>query len=289
MPDALANSKRIKALRQELIGLVPRSPNDRASLQAMNAKTLNELLVVFIGWRLRYVGMRQREVVGRDVLARDSRAAVLKENIDTFLEVVEKGGNLVPYLSIKPRTKGYTPAAEQRGPGANWADKDFLLNVMGLHHFHLGLTMEAAGHVARTNELIFASVTRDRFEIIGLVDHAVFDHESDGSMTSERTALWSLYEQYKAANGLGGQLSIGGFADMGISTNGQPVEVVRTAQEHVCVMQKIDPKLDNPAFVQSLYPDGTAKSKLKWHYNHLDFGLLDESTGCFLVLRHGPN
>ena len=57
----------------------------------------------------------------------------------------------------------------------SWADKDFLLNVMGLHHFHLGLTKETAGHMTRTNQVLFASVTREELEILGLFDHAAFE------------------------------------------------------------------------------------------------------------------
>jgi hypothetical protein len=54
---------------------------------------------------------------------------------------------------------------------------------MGLHHFHLGLTMGAAGHAARTNQVLFASVTRDEFEFLGLFDHSAFEYEGDGRET----------------------------------------------------------------------------------------------------------
>ncbi len=290
MPNSLENSKRIKALRRELIALVPRFPNDKASLQAMEAKHLTDLLITWIGWRLRHVGTRPRKVAGLSRLAGEPRAAALKPNIDAFLKVVEDGGDLIPYLS-EGRKKGYTPAAEAKGAGRDsWADKDFLLNIMGLHHFHLGLTKEAAGHAVRTNELIFASVTRDTFELVGLVDHAAFEHEDDGTMTPERQRLWSLFEARQMAGLLPGQLSIGGGFG-GVTTSGHPVAVTFAAQEHARVMKEIEPKLDDLDYVRSLYPNGSAptKPKLKWHYNHLDLGLLDEQAGFFLILRKGPN
>lgn len=286
------DSKRIKALRRELIGLVPRFPNNREARDAIEAKVLTDLLIVFIAWRLRHVGMRPRQVTGRTNLASDPRTAALQPNIDVFLKLVEDGGDLTPYLSIEPRTKGYTPAAEARRPNQDsWADKDFVLNVMGLHHFHLGLTMEAAGHAKRTNELIFASVTRDTFEILGLVNHAAFKYEDDGSMTPERQTLWSMYEAREGANNLPGQLSIGGYGGLGIALSGHPVTVVRTAQDHVRVMREIDPKLDDSAYVQSLYPAGSLpdKPKLRWHYRHLDLGLYDEAARFFACFRKGPN
>ncbi len=149
---------------------------------------------------MRHVGVRPRRVARREALAGDPRATTLAPNISTFLKAVEDGDDLTPYLSIEPRTRGYTPAAEGLGARANsWADKDFLLNVMELHHFHLGLTREAAGHAARTNEVLFARVTLDTFEILGLFDHAAFEHEVDGTMTPERDKLWSFYTAHETA------------------------------------------------------------------------------------------
>ena len=292
MPDKLEDSKRIKALRRDMIAAVPRFPNDKASLQAIEAKPLTSLVITFLAWRLRHVGTRPRQVLGRSNLTGDPRTAALTPNIDAFLKVVQEGDDLTPYMSIEPRTKGYTPAAEASGPNRDsWADKDFLLNVMGLHHFHLGLTMEAAGHAERTNELIFASVTRDTFDILGLVSHAAFDHEGDGSMTAERQALWSMYEARRDAGSLPGQLSMGGFRGGGVTTLSHPVAVTLTAQHHVRIMRKIDPKLDDPQYVSSLYPQGSvpANPKLKWHYRHLDFGLFDERASFFCIFQNGPN
>jgi len=174
--SSIENSKRIKAFRRDLIAAVPRFSNDKASLPAMEAKHLTDLLIAFIGWRLRFVGARRRKVRGIEALTGDARATALRPNIEAFLRAVEAGEDLTPYLSLAPLTQGYTPAAEPGTLGADtWADKDFLLNVMGLHHFHLGMTKEAGGHMARTNEVLFVSVTRDTFEIIGLFDHAALN------------------------------------------------------------------------------------------------------------------
>jgi hypothetical protein len=292
MPSNLEDWKRVKALRRELIATVPRFPNDKTSLQAMQAKDVTDLLITFIGWRIRYVAQRPRKVTGRGNLADDPRTAGLKPNIDAFIAAVEAGNDLSPYLSLDPHTRGYTPAADPKTRGADtWADKDFLLNVMGLHHFHLGLTMEAAGHIARTNEVLFASVTRDRLEIIGLFDHDAFEHEDDGTMTPERVKLWRAYQAREAAGALPGQLMVGGYANLGVTLSSQPVAVVRTAQRHVKIIREIDPKLDDPAYVSTLYgaSGAPAKPKLKWCYVHLDFGLCDEAAGFFGVLERGPN
>jgi hypothetical protein len=289
---AIENSKRIKALRRELIKAIPRFPNDKASLQAIKAKDLTDLLITYVGWRLRYVAPRQRTVTGQGRLASDPRAAVLQSNIDAFIKAVQAGDDLTPYLSLLPHTQGYTPAADPGAPkGSSWADKDFLLNVMGLHHFHLGLLKEAKGHMARTNEVLFASVTRTNLDILGLFDHAAFENDVSGAMTPERQKLWAVYEDLQRRAALPGQLLVGGYAGLGITMSSSPVAVVRAAQRHVQIMQEVDPKLDNPAFVASLYGAVSMpkKPKLRWHYRHLDLGLLDEQVGFFGILEKGPN
>ena len=292
MTPVTEHSKRIKAFRRELIAAVPRFPNDKASLNAMESQTLTDLLVTYIGWRLRFVAARPRKVTGHSGIAGDPRATALKPNIDVFLNVVDAGGDLTPYLSLDPISHGYTPAADTRTPGAQtWADKDFILNVMGLHHFHLGLTMEAKGHAVRTNEVLFASVTRSEFEILGLFDHAAFEYEGDRTMTPERTKLWQAYEARQAAGVLPGQFVTGGFGDRGIALGSQPVAVVLAAQRHVRILRRVDPQLDDPDYVTTLYPSGSApaKPKLKWWYRHLDIGLLDESANFFGAFEQGPN
>jgi len=292
MTDALENSKRIKAFKAELIREIPRSPNDKASKQAMEAKDLTDLLISYIGWRLRYVAPRRRTVTGLQNLKEDPRAAALQPNIEAFMKAAEAGDDLTPYLSLRPRSHGYTPAADPgiRG-GDSWADKDFLLNVMGLHHFHLGLVKEARGHMARTNEVLFASVTRDSLEILGLFDHAVFEHDPNGAMTPERQKLWSVYEARKRRGALPGHLTMDGYGDLGITMSGSPVVVVWAAQRHVKILREIDPQLDDPAYIRSIYGQGNApaKPKLRWHFKHLDFGLLDEKAGFFGVFVRGPN
>ncbi len=146
MIQTLEKSKRIKALRKAIIQAIPRFPNDKATKQAIEAKHLTDLLINYISWRLRYVASRPRTVIGQQRLAADTRSAALKPNIDAFIKAVKAGGDLTPYLSLLPHSQGYTPVADPRAQGGNsWADKDFLLNVMGLHHFHLGLTKETKG------------------------------------------------------------------------------------------------------------------------------------------------
>ena len=288
----LEDSGRVKAFRRELVKSIKRFPNDRASLQALEAKSLTELLIRYIGWRTRFVGQRKRRVTGRAALDSDPRAVGLKANIDALAHVVEAGGNLDPYLSEMAHDDGYTPAADPRTPNPDlWKDKDLLLNVMGLHHFHLGMVEDPPGRMKRTNAVLFASVSRDEFEIIGLFDHAAFKHEDDGSMTPERQKLWGAYLSREASGLLPGQLSVGGFAGGGVAMSGEPNAVVQAAIRHVRIMRKLEPILDDLAQIGFLFPEGEvpAKPKLRWRYHHLDFGLFSDADGIFRVLEKGPN
>jgi hypothetical protein len=67
--------------------------------------------------------------------------------------------------------------------------------------------------------------------------------------------------------------------------------VTRAAQAHVRILREIDPQLDDPAFVRNLYRADAIpeKPKLKWHYRHLDLGLLDEAASFWGVYSKGPN
>jgi hypothetical protein len=172
-----AEPRRIKKFRGELIKAIPRFPNDRASFLHMQRKHLADLLVDYINWRSRYVGQRPRIVSVEPAAQSDPRWGAHAASITAFLDKVRHGADLTPHLSIEPHTKGYAPAG--RAPGAaptdRWSDKDFVLNVMGYHHFHLGTTIQKRGHVDRTDDLIFAEVHRDTLSVIAIFAHDVFD------------------------------------------------------------------------------------------------------------------
>lgn len=128
----LDGSKRFGTFREGLIKQIPRLPNDRVSLTALRSKNHTELLIIYMSWRLRHVAVRARKVVGLSILEDDPRSAGLKANIKAFAQAVEAGADLAPYLSKRAHREGYVMDADPtRTNTATWADKDFLLNVMG--------------------------------------------------------------------------------------------------------------------------------------------------------------
>lgn len=274
---------RIKKLRRDLIKAIPRVPNNKASLQHMEAKHLTDLFIDYINWRSRYVGERPRTVSIEPADRADPRWSAHAAAIKAFIDKVERGDDLTPHLSIEPHTRGYAPAA--RAPGATpddrWSDKDFLLNVMGFHHFHLGTATQKRGHVDRTDDLIFAEVRRDTFKVIAIFGHDVFDKNS-----AERMRLWALHESIVFRGVAPGTVVVPGM----IASSGHAVHAVRYAQDCARIIREIEPKLDDAEYVKSLYnppEEAPAKSKLSWGFRHLDLAIYDAAKPVFMILKKG--
>lgn len=286
----MTESKRIKNFRLSLAKQIPKFPNNKHSLQTLESKGLGDLLIDYANWAIRYVALRPRFVEIHSTATQDKRWKLLSLEINQFLSKVRNGEDLTPHLSLQPHSQGYTPAASLCGINNNrWADKDFLLNVMGFHHFHLGLEFERNGHIERTNNLLFAKVNRNKFEVIAIFDHSVFDKTPDGLMSAERTRLWTIFDKLCLLGAPAGSCVVGSP----ITTSGHPHQIVRLAGEYAHTIHHFDLNLDQPDALIKLYEEAKikapVKSKLRWHLNWLDLGLLDEPSNHFFVLHYGPN
>lgn len=285
----IEESKRIKKFRTELINTIPRVPNNKESLDALKSKHLTSLLVIYSNWRIRFVRERTRKVEIETSAKNDPRWSLLSNSISSFLEKVEKGDNLTPFLSLQAKKRGFSTSANDGVD--SWDDKDFLLNVMGYHHFHLGEILEGSPHAERTDEVLFATVTKDTFTVLAILNHSVFEHPEEHSepLKQDREYLWSIFDERSMRNTLPGSIIMPSM----IATSGHSLNTVMAAQEYSRVIREIDPKLDDWEFVQSLYEGSGIKAKntdtLKWHFRNLDLGVLDEKTGFFGVFRYGPN
>jgi len=249
--------------------------------------SLGSLLIHYTNWAIRYIAPRARKVEIEPVASSDPRWSKLKPQITAFLDKVQRGDDLSPYLSLEPHTRGYTP---NKSAPDRWADKDFLLNVMGYHHFHLGTNIEPKGFATRTDELIFAKVTRNTFIVVAIFDHSVFEmtRPPSGNMTPERERLWQVFDEHSSRGLPPGSVYIPAM----ITTSGHSLHLVDLADEYARIVRTIDPKLDDEAYVFDLYDKAGVprpkKPKLKWHLNFLDLGLLDSSVSTFFVFKYGP-
>ena len=128
-------------------------------------------------------------------------------------------------------------------------------------------------------------MTRAKFTVIGLFDHSVFDDANPG-LTSERQLLLQLHEEFVFEGLPTGSVVVANP----IATSGHTLECVFQAQHFARIIGQIEPKLDDPQFVQSLLYDGTGakrpkRPKLHWILKHLDLILSDGQTD--FVLHRG--
>lgn len=285
-------SKRVKTFRMGIAKAIPKFPNNRATLETLEACSLASLLIHYNNWAIRYVSTRPRTISIESTASSDSRWSGLRSQISSFLEKVKNGEDLIPHLSLEPHTRGYSPASAIRGPETDkWADKDFLLNVMGYHHFHLGTTGQPDGFAVRTDDLLFARLSRKHLTVIAIFDHTVFKQTSNPteSMTNERERLWTVFDEHASREVAPDMV----FIPSVITTSGHSLHLVRLASDYAHIVKEIDPQLDNAEFVKGLYETAGVpcpkKPKLKWHLKLLDLGLLDATSNSFFIFKHGAN
>ena len=230
-------------------------------------------------------------IVDKEV-TNDKRWKSLSISFSSLKEKIENGDDLTPYLSLKAQEKGYTPAASGTGPDTDkWADKDFLLNVMGFYHLHVGEKKEGKKIVGRTDDVVFAKVDRKQFTVIGVFDHSVFD-KTDAftqEMSSERKRLWGIFDKHTLQGISANSVVIPSM----ITTSAHNLKIVRLAQEYVRIIKEFDTKLDDRAYANSLYDETDISPpknpKLDWHLRGTDIGVADGATNLYIVYKYGVN
>ena len=286
------DTKRIRKLRKKIITTVPKFPNDKITKTNLESKHLTDLLLVYLNWAARLITPRPRKMLIENEVMQDSRWDTYSENFRYLKKEIERGEDLTPYLSLKVQEKGYTPAASSTDPNTDkWTDKDFLLNVMGFYHLHLGEKKERAKVSERTDNVIFAKVDRDTFHIVGLFNHSVFEKTDDitNEMSKERERLWNIFDKHTVQGVPENSIILQSL----ISLSAHNAEIVRLAQEYVRIIEDVEPQLDNRVYADSLYEQSNIsspeKSKFEWYLRGTDLGVFDEATNLFMVLRYGVN
>jgi hypothetical protein len=286
------DTKRIRKLRKEIITTVPKFPNDRATKSELESKHLTDLLLVYLSWAARLITPRPRTIVVENEARQDNRWEMISNDFSILKNKIEKGSDLTPYLSLKAQEKGYTPASSGTEPTTDkWADKDFLLNVMGFYHLHLGEKTEGTKISGRTDEVIFAKVDKETFHVVGIFDHSVFD-KTDGitkEMSQERNRIWQIFDKYTMQGVPEGSVVIPTM----ITTSAHNMQIVQMAQEYVRIITEYESKLDDREYVNSLYEQSNVsppnKPKFEWCLRGTDLGVYDKAANLYVVYRYGVN
>lgn len=278
--------KRIRSFKVELANMVPRFPNNRETLRRLEEKSLGGVLVDYLNWAIRYVRPHQREFRILDSALSDPRFELYRDQIVAILAKVRSGEDLTPYLSMRPHTKGYSPNAGLIGPDSDrWSDKDFILNVMGLHHLHL----DAMPHnKKRSDDMLFVEITRTTFTLVGIFNHGAFTSPSS-RWSDEKDRLWRMFEARATAGTPPGTM----VALSPIATSGHGLDTSYRAVGYARKISAMDHLIDNKTFIEKIYADAKQmvpkRPKLKWAAYFQDIGMYDVATRGFFSVCSGPN
>jgi hypothetical protein len=280
----------LRNLKVKLIKELPFFPNDKATLLELESQRLSDVLIHYLHWKTRLVPARSRSIQIAPEVTADKRWKNVKAGVNGLLNKVKQRDELTPYLSDRVHRYGYTPTERIRnGEVGSWEDKDQLLNTMGFHHFHLNMNIQATGLAERTNELLLAHVTRDKFHAIGIFDHSIFDHATiDGRLNPERSRMYKLHDKHTTFGMPSGSF----YLSSSITTSGHPMQIIQLADYYAKIVFANDAKLENRDFANEQYALTTTPSpknfKFEWHINGLDLGLFDRKNNCLFILHQGP-
>ncbi|MBO9489827.1 hypothetical protein J7384_05585 [Endozoicomonas sp. G2_1] len=231
----MEESKRIRSLKKRLIKELPFFPNNKKTLTDLESQSLNGILIHYLHWKTRLVPARRRRIQIAPEVTSDKRWRRLKEDINALLHKIRNEEDVFPYLSKRAHYYGYTPAQRIKdGEVDSWEDKDQILNTKGFHHFHLNMNVQSTGLSERTDDVLFAYVTRENFHAIGIFDHSVFDSaDSNGNMNDERSRMWRLHEKHAMLGMEPGTA----YISHPIATSGHPIYIVRMADFYANIIR----------------------------------------------------
>jgi hypothetical protein len=169
------------------------------------------------------------------------QARAAKQMLQPFLKKVAAGEDLTPHLSDLVNRKGIVLS------GANLADKrkdiDMVLTRQGLHHFHIGAAA-SGNRRGRSSTLVFAEVLGKEFRIVAIADHRAFARGSP-----EQLEFFRICMSYMAKDVPPGE----GFMPNPVMSSGHSMVVVVFAAKCDDEVRRLDPLLDDPAFIDKLY------------------------------------
>ena len=274
---------RVSTFREDLIRLLPRAPNNRASLEMLRAMPTRRLVLAFVTWRMRLIPAKPRAVRFWSGGITPVEAQAARQRLQPFLLKVAAGKDLTPHLSDLVMRKGVVL------PGASPADRgkdiDMVLTREGLHHFHIG-SATPSNPKGRSGSLLFAEVLDREFRVVAIADHRVFQLGSP-----ERMGFFDICRSYMAKDIPPGQA----FMANPVMSSGHSMIVTLFAGRCESEIERLDPLLDDPEFIDRLYQeqpiirDGEhvirpINPSLKWHFEDLQFGILDSSTMVFFCI-----
>jgi hypothetical protein len=174
-------------------------------------------------------------------------------------------------------------------PGANSLERgkdiDAILTRYGIHHFHVG-EVSPNNPKGRSDILVFAEVQEKEFRIVAITNHQVFIQNSVEQRDFSRICLSYIEKDIPPGSG---------FMLNPVCSSGHSLIVMLFGRNCEGEINRLDPLLDDPKFIDDLYGkqpilrDGLIVKRPKnpslvWHFEDLEFGILDKQTKVFFNL-----
>lgn len=278
--EKMKESNRIKKLQRDMIKAIPLFPNTKETREELVNSSFSHVLNAYFHWKSRIIPDRKRKTALLPSLTQDKRWKILKSSIKALLDRVENGLDINPFLSEKAHKKGYTSHSNILSQQNIWLDKDQILNLHHYHHFHLNMHIKDNNISERTEYLLFAEISREKFTAIGIFDHTVFDDVLPDSINMERKRLLDIH--YKRITQF---LPYGShfLSSSQITATGHPIHIRKWSNKIANILVNNDNKLDNRIEVNAIYtlfnkppPD---RFNFEWQLIDLDLYLHNKKTG----------
>jgi hypothetical protein len=298
---------RIARLRTYMVENIPsRRGHQAEARRELEQLPFIKLLHAYLKWAYRFVPPHPRKV---GFLPRFWESSVARSHVGEILALVssiERGDDLSDYLSSLVRERGYVPRRvweQLPREDARWRDRDFVLNVLGLHHLHISNASGAKGSDKRHGaELAFVEFDRDAAIFVYAGTHAEFRSPDLTARLSEEVAQMRSRAGFElgglstreptphaqimalAKNGLSSAASLDGKAvpHAMIMSDGTPVLLLR----HVNIIHDrlvvLEPRLDDPEFAKEQF-DGTGRqlsssANFQWELRYTELNLLETTS-----------
>ncbi|MDR3410877.1 MAG: hypothetical protein P4L87_08045 [Formivibrio sp.] len=246
----------------------------------------HHLMLIYLTWKMRLVPQKPRKVLIWSGGVDPSYYATIQSLIQPLVGKVERGQDLTPHLSSLVNTLGF--AMPEVSIEKRRYEKDGVLTKMGLHHFHFG-AMTSTNPRGRSSRLVFADVTDQEFKIIAISDHDAFKIGS-----AEWSRLFEISNRY-----IQSQLPLDtAYLAFPTMSSGHPMELVIYANSCDDIITRLDPRLEDTVFIDQIFNENDAidsqdlkrpaKPIFKWHFENLDFGVLETKTRVFFRMLFSP-
>ncbi|MBX9591210.1 MAG: hypothetical protein K2X43_18130 [Hyphomonadaceae bacterium] len=299
-------SRRLNDLCRRAAATIPCWPDDAVTRAELDELDLPDLLVAYVNYADRVVPPRPDDFW-------NARAEEHRATLSSIEGKIRRGDDLGPHLSELLRTHGFVAARRRsdrpkKALGPTWDDKDFALNAYEAHHLHLSTKVRSDGLVERTDDLLYVGFSRDAAVMVMVGDHKSFD---DGSLAAA-VARWRAAnttcivnakpsvvrtfddERKLARRGVTTIMAVNDkvLLNASVSTSGHRTLGVLHALKSTRMLEHVDPQLDDPAFVASVWGDNASRlperPQFNWYLEYADLLLMEEvsKTATRLVTGH---